>query len=244
MEKSVQITLIIVIAVLLVISIPGFLIYQKMNPGVQLTAQGVSQIKATPDIASVYLNVQTKGVDAVTAKNKNSETVDAILTALIKEGFERKDIQTLNYQISPDREWINGKMVDKGYIASYQIRVEMPTEQSSKIGDVIDAGVNNGATLNYINFELSQAKQNEYKALALKQATEDARIKAESIALGLGKQVGKVVSVSSSDFGYSPWRMFDAVAGASTAEMKTAATSIQPSDQDINANVNVVFALK
>jgi predicted transposase YbfD/YdcC len=41
---------------------------------------------------------------------------------------------------------------------------------------VIDSGVDAGALLQYINFELSNDKQNEYKAQALREAGEDAKV--------------------------------------------------------------------
>ena len=111
---------------------------------------------------------------------------------------------------------------------------------------MIDAGVDAGASIGYINFELSQEKQNEYKAQALKQAAEDAKIKAESIAEGLGKSIGSIYSISSSDFDYYPWRIYEATASseAGVAEAKQAATDIQPGEKDITARVSVVFKLK
>ncbi len=241
MEKSVQITLIIVSAVIVLALIGVFVFYdQKQQPSV--TANGQAQIQANPDLTTVYFNVETKGTDAEDAKNKNADIVDKVITALLKEGFERKDIQTQNYNIYPDYNWAGGKRIENGYTATHTMRIEMSNDKIDKIGKVIDAGVDNGASLNYINFELSTEKQNEYKAQALKSATEDARIKAESIASGLGKKVGKVVSVSTSEFNYYPWRAYDA-AGASIEDAKSAATNIQPSEQTINANVQVVFEI-
>ena len=113
------------------------------------------------------------------------------------------------------------------------------------IGDTIDAGVNAGAGISYINFELSQDLQNRYKAEALKKATYDARVKAEGIASGLRKSLGKVVSVSSSEFKYYPWEVYrnaDMAVGAEQA--KQATTSIAPGEQEISGQVSVVFALK
>lgn len=244
MEKSVKITLIIVSAII-VLALIGVFIFYNQKTGTSVTANGQAEIKANPDIVTVYFNVQTKGKDAKEAKDKNAEIVDNVITALLKKGFERKDIQTENFNIYPEYDWSSGKQVEKGYTAYHSIRVEMPTSKTDKIGDVIDAGVDNGALVSYINFELSLEKQNEYKASALKKATENAKIQADSIASGLGKKVGKVISVSTNDFGYYPWRAYDnSAGGAGVAEVKEAATSIQPSEQTINANVQVVFEIK
>lgn len=246
MQKSVQITLIIVIAVLAVVLI-GVYVFFQVAPSARNTVsvQGVSQIKAVPDLVSVYFSVETTGSDAVEAKDNNAEISDAVITNLLKLGFERDEIITENYNVYPEYSWSNGHQQIKGYKANNNIRVEMSTQETGKIGDTIDAGVDGGALISYINFELSMSKQNEYKSLALKQASEDARIKAESVAAGLGKEVKSLVSVSVNSFDYYPWRLYsnDAmVSGAS--EAKQATTSIQPGEQDVNAQVSAVFSLK
>jgi uncharacterized protein YggE len=120
----------------------------------------------------------------------------------------------------------------------------MSTSESDKIGTAIDAGVDAGAAISYINFELSPEKQNQYKSEAIKQAAEDARIKAEALANGVDKELGKLVSVSEGSFGYDPWRVYGAVSGASDAAMaKEATTEIQPSEQEVSASVTVVYKL-
>ena len=91
---------------------------------------------------------------------------------------------------------------------------------------------------------MSTAKQNEYKAQALKEASEDAKIKAEAIASGLGKTVGKLVSVSSNEFNYQPWPLYNSMAGSTAADAKVATTNIQPGQQDVSASVTVVYALR
>jgi uncharacterized protein YggE len=247
MESSVKITLIIALTVILLVAggISTFLIFKNVNDTSNTVGvDGTSNIKATPDLVSVYFNAQTKGSTSKEANDNNSEMVDEILTALIKQGFERKDIQTESFNIYEDFQWISNKQVSRGYIATHQMKVELSTNEASKIGDVIDAVVDAGATLSYINFELSTIKQNEYKAQALKEASEDATIKAEAIASGLGKKVGKLVSISTSNFNYRPWALYESVNGvADVAMAKQVTTNIQPSEQDVNAQVSAVFKI-
>jgi len=247
MESSVKITLIIAATIILLAFAGGYAIFNAMNAGENtVSVSGVSNIKATPDLVSVYFNAQTTGNTSKEANDKNSEMVDEIITALVKQGFERKDIQTEGFNIYEDIQWINNRQVSKGYIATHQLKIELATNEASKIGDVIDAGVDAGATLNYINFELSTDKQNEYKAQALKEASEDATIKAEAIASGLGKKVGKLVSISTSNFDYNPWPVYSNMGGVMMDEVaiaKEATTNIQPSEQDVNAQVSAVFKI-
>lgn len=244
METSVKITLIIVLGAIIL----GALIFSfvgNVMPSQTITANGNSQIKAVPDLVSVYFSVQTKAETAEQAKNENAKIVDDVLTALIKQGFERKEITTQNYNIYPEYIWKNNQQQITGYMASHEIKIEFSALSTDKIGKAIDAGVDAGALISYINFELSAQKQNEYKVQALKQASEDARIKAESIASGLGKKLGRVYSVSSSNFDYYPWQIYrnmDMMAGG--LEAKQATTSIQPGEKDINAQVSVVYKIR
>ncbi|HLC87089.1 MAG TPA: SIMPL domain-containing protein [Candidatus Nanoarchaeia archaeon] len=248
MHKSVQITLIIVLGVLILAGL-GFYTISSFSPFKRdtISVTGNSKVEAMPDIVTVYFNVQTSGKTTEEASQKNSEIVDSLVNGLLAEGFLREDIQTENFNIYPEYEWINGKRQDKGFTAVHSIKLKMPASETDKIGKSVDIGAKAGASINYINFELSQEKQNDYKAEAMKLAAEDAKIKAEAVAEGLGKEVGKLVSVSVDQFDYYPWRIYE-TAGAGFAEeamlAKEAATGIQPGEKEISAQVSAVFKIK
>src|SRR3989339_650197 len=120
-------------------------------------------------------------------------------------------------------------------------------EDADKLGSIIDAGANAGAGISYINFELSQKLQNQYKAEAMKLAAEDARIKAEAVAEGFNKEVGDLISTSVNDFGYYPWNVYS-TRGMGVAEdyalAKVEATNIQPGEKEVTASVSATFELK
>lgn len=220
--------------------VAGYIIY---TTGPVVSAQGTSELNVQPDEASVYLNVEARAVSAVDAKNKNSEISDGVLTALVKQGFERKDIQTLNYNVYPEYNWNNGRNDVKGYIASQQIVVK--TKDFDKVSGVIDASVDAGALVQSINFELSQEKQNEYKARALRLAAEDAKNKAGAIASGYGKTLGRLISTSNNEFYYpGPLMYYSGSSESSVADAKQAAANIAPRDMQITASVSAQYKLR
>lgn len=243
MEKSVQITLIVVVAVLILAGIGTYLFLQGKTPSNTITVEGQATIKANPDLVTVYFRVETNGSTAQEAKDKNAEIVNKATAALEKIGIPKDKIQTENFNIYPEYDWIDGQQKFKDYKAIHSFKVILETAQIDKVGSVIDAGVDSGAMIDYINFELSTAKQNEYKAEALKQASQDAKTKAEAMALGLGKKLGKLVSVSDMGFDYYPWPIYRAVESGSVAEAKEAVTNIMPSEKEINARVSVVYQI-
>jgi len=249
MDKSIKITLIVCVAALLAISILGIGFYKLVNPSKDvISIDGSSVIKVTPDLVTINFNIETSGSDVKTAKDANSAILEELVTNLVVLGFDREDIKTQSINIYPWTEWINGRSVDKGYKASHQVTVELNTSDASKIADAIDAGVDAGALLSYINFELSNTKQNEYKAQALKQAGEDARTKALAIAEGLGMRISsKPVSVSTSSFDYSPWNVYSYAGGtrdvAYAEDAKLAVTNIVPGEQTVYGNIQVTYKL-
>ncbi|MCX6749107.1 MAG: SIMPL domain-containing protein [Candidatus Pacearchaeota archaeon] len=243
METSVKITLIIVAAIILV----PLIIYGLINSsqGNTITTQGQAQIKAMPDIVKVYFNADTQAKTAQEAKDKNAEIVDLAITNLVKAGFERAEIVTENFNVYPEYSYNYDKQEITGYRATHSLKVEFSTSKVDKIGEAIDAGVNAGAGISYINFELSREKENQYKAEALKFAGEDARNKAEAMASGLGKKISGIKSISDSSFNYYPWRVYGVEdTMGNVAEAKQAATSIQPGNQEVNAQVSVVFKIR
>jgi uncharacterized protein YggE len=244
LDKSVQITLIIVVGIV-ILAILGYVIFSSIiSPSNKISVNGYSEIEAFPDLVGIYFNIETKGSTSEEATKENSKIVEELKDSLIMKGFDREDIKTQNFNVYPDYDWVSGKRINKGYKAVHSLKLELSTEDTSKIGLVINAGVEAGAGISYINFELTQEKQNEYKAEAIKQASEDARIKAEAMAQGLGQKLGNLVSVSDSGFDYYPWRVYGAIEEADVAVAKEATTDIQPDEQKITARVSAVFKLK
>ena len=244
-NNSIATTAIICGVVLAMFLILFFSFKSSVSSGNTVNVQGYATIDAMPDLVTVYFSVETKADTATEAKNNNSEIMENVLTALMLEGFDRDEIVTENFNVYPNYIWDDKGRTEDGYIATHSVKVEMSADKFDKVGNVVDAGVDAGANINYINFELSVEKQNEYKAEAMKLAAQDARIKAESVAQGFGKNVGKLVSISVSEFGYYPWNVFSARGGMEDVALaKEAATSIQPGEREISATVSAVYKIK
>ena len=244
-DNSIIITSIIAVVVIAVVLILVFTL--KSSDGKTINVQGTAVVKAMPDLVTVYFNVETKADTAVEAKNNNSLIVAELTASLIALGFERDEIVTENFNVYPNYEWDERTRTEDGYIATHSIKIELSTEESDKIGEIIDAGVDAGANINYINFELSSELQNQYKAEAMKLAAKDAKIKAESVASGFDKSVGKLVSVQVNEFNYYPWNVYSS-SGMGIAEdavmAKEATVSIQPGEREISATVIAVYKMR
>lgn len=238
--KTINLTAIIVV-VIIVASIFGGLYIFKKPTGTTISVTGNSEMKASPDQVIVYVLVQTKDMSADKAKDDNAVISDNILKGLKNLGIADKDIQTENYNINPEYDWTSGRQKLTGYSVSNNLKVIVTNFDNT--GKVVDMAVDNGGLINYINFELSNDKLNEYKSQVMTKASLDAKNKAASIASGLGKRLGDLVSVSTSDYNYRPYPLYAMDSGMAESA-KTVATNIQPKDLDLTATVNVVYSLK
>jgi hypothetical protein len=243
----------IISGVILLIAILALVTIKPVSSGNTVTVQGISEIKAMPDLITVYFSIETKGETSAEATENNSAIMEDLTNALIKEGFAKGDIKTESFNVYPNVYWDGTKQKEDGFKASHSVKIELSIDELDKLGKVVDAGVNAGAGISYINFELTQEAQNKYKAEALGLAAEDAQVKADSVAAGFGKSAGKLVSVQVSDFGYYPWNVYtaksyDSVAGSSSEEdvamARQVAVNIAPSEQEITASISATFRIK
>ncbi|MBS3172354.1 SIMPL domain-containing protein [Candidatus Woesearchaeota archaeon] len=248
MAQQTNTTAIIIVALIVFGVLGAMFLTNTSNQGNfenTISATGYSEMNVDPDRVVVYLNIETRDDSADDAKDENSRISEEVMTALRNLDINEEDIQTQNYQIYPEYDWSTNTQKIKGYVVTNSIKVEL--KDFDLVGEVVDKSVDAGALVSYISFELSTAKMNEYETGVIEEATKDAKSKAESIASGLGKQLGEIVSVSASDYNYQPYYLYermDSSGGVAAEEAKDAATNINPSQLDVTATVNVVYKIK
>src|SRR3989344_3239615 len=225
-----------ILVVIIILLVAGFLFYNSSNTeDTTINVNGQSTIKAMADEVSVYVGIESK--------NANAKLSDNILVALKAAGIPEEDIETNSYYIYPEYDWSNNKQDLVGYKTSNVLKIT--TKDFDKVGAIVDSSVDAWATtIQSINFELSQDKQNEVKTQAISKATEDAKVKAEATAQGLNAKLGKVKTVTIQDYNYYPFPIYASADGGAALDVKEVArTAIQPSSLDVSSTVNVVFEI-
>jgi len=243
--KNLNLTAIIIVVLVVAGLLAGIGIFASKLPTSTektVSATGNFDMQVDPDEAIVYLNIQTRELTAEAAKNQNAEITGKVLAALDKIGISKTDMQTENYNIYPEYDWSNGTQKLIGYTAQNSVKVT--TKNFDTIGKIVDGAVDAGALISYINFDLSSQKNNDYKVAVLANASSDARRKAEAIASGLGKGLGELVSVQSSDYNYQPYPLYRAETVSAGVAPKAVATDITPKKLDVSATVTVTFKLR
>lgn len=212
-----------------------------------MTVEGTSTLKVMPDLVAVYFDVQTNGTNSSAANDANNLIYTNLKSSLIALGFNDSQIGTDSYSIYPNVIYdSNGRSANNGYVADHTVKLEFSSNETDKLSSVIDSGVNVGAGISTIDFELSPEAQNKYKAQALELASQNAQSKADAVAQGFGKTVGKLVSVSVNNYNYSPFPVYNSAnvaSGMGITAAKAAVTNLAPTTQDVTADVSAVYKL-
>ncbi len=186
------IAIVLVIGVVVVSLLRDRLVSQQYR---QVTVVGQGKVTYQPDIAWVTLGVQIDKVakpDA--ALNQLNAKVDGILKAVKAVGVSDDDIQTQNYSLSPQYDYLNNVNTVTGYSANEQVAVKVtgydqdPGKLSRVIATVSQAGANQISNLSFDASNMNDLKQ-QARVLAIL----DARAKSVDLAKAAGVKLHDIV---------------------------------------------------
>jgi len=207
-----------------------------------INAAGNSELTLKPDQAEITAGVSILRATAKDAQDEASRINNAIIAALKAKGLTESEIQTESVNLYEDKSWENNQMVSNGWRATQTLKAK--TKDLTKVGDIVDAFVTGGANqIDYINFGLSNEKEQEYKMKALADATANAKAKAETIATSLGVKLGKIKTVSESNYYYNPYR-YDMMNVKAVPAASAEAAQVLPKDVTVTASVNLVYSIR
>ena len=111
---------------------------------------GTGQISMEPDLVVLNLGVEAMADTVSDANGMAADSMDAIMTTLTENGVEDRDIQTHNFNVRPQYEWIeieeDGKRSNRRELVGYEVTNNLTAKirdleaVGSLIDDVIAAG--------------------------------------------------------------------------------------------------------
>jgi uncharacterized protein YggE len=205
-----------------------------------ITVQGHGKFTATPDQAKMRIQVVQEGSRVDTVTQDVRRKMEAVLKVIRSQGVGDKDIQTLQYRVSPKMEWRGNRSSMNGFTASNQVEVTVRDlkKVGAVLGAVLDAGAND---VNGPDFGFDNPQALEQKALGL--AVQDARAKAGLLARSADATLGDVISIEEgASFRPGP-RPVMAMARAVGAP-EVGEEPIAPGQETVESSVTVVFGLK
>lgn len=196
-----------------------------------ITVSGTAKVKAVPDDAAFTFGVETAAPTAREATAANARQMRKVVAALLAAGVGRSDLQTQDVSVGPN--WDGGNR-PHGFAAHNAVTATV--HGVSHAGAVADAAVAAGATeTSGPSFDRSDREQ-LYRT-ALRDALENARMKAQALAAEAGSSLGRVLKIEETA-AQQPIPMY-----ARAAESAGTTTPVEPGTEEIEASLTVTFAL-
>jgi uncharacterized protein YggE len=254
MNENKVFNIVMVVALLALLGLNGFLIYQsfatvyphslysqgsdKLSSNHEsqrlIYVSGIGESAGTPDLAVIYVGVKTEGESAKSVQQENADIMNNIIESLTEKKISESDIETTNYVLEPITTYPERGEAPQivGYLCRNTIAVSV--YEISQTGEIIDVTVAAGANeINSIQFRLSEDVANELYKEALERALDDASEKADVVSASLDIKIIGPFSVNVGS-GYQPTpMMFE-------SDIKTG-TPIMPGELKIRVTVQVSY---
>jgi uncharacterized protein YggE len=213
------------------------------EPPRSVSVSGSCTHTVIPDRGAVVVTVEARDADAKRAQVAAARQYEAVRSRIDALRLTDGEISTSEYVSEEIREWEKDRQVSKGFRTRIGLRAE--TSDHGRLGEVIEiASREKVKTIGGLQLFVSTKKAQEEKMLCLKEASEHAKAKAESLAHALGAKVGEVLTIlESSGPEYSPPPMY-AETMAMDAGSARAAPRIEPGKTEISTSVQVTFGLR
>jgi uncharacterized protein YggE len=203
-----------------------------------LDVSAYGEAKAPPDMATIDLGVTGDAPTAQAALQQTSAAMAKVVAALKSSGIEARDIQTSQIGLQPQYAYAQGEAPKlTGYEAAN--RVTVTVMDLARLGPVVDAVVNAGATnLGEISFGLkSRASAENYARLTAVKALDD---KAALLAEAAGYHVKRLVNLTEAASAEAPPpRPMMAL----QARQATVATPVETGEMTVRVDVSGEFEL-
>lgn len=202
-----------------------------------ITVTGHGTVKVTPDVADLWLGVQTTADTGRQAMSTIGTKSEQLVSQLKELGIAADDIQTSELSLYPNYGQ-NGRTIN-GYTASVSVSVR--ARQIDGIGALLDSIqglVGEELTIGGISFSYDDPEAVLQQARVA--ALENARARAEQYAAAAGTEVGEIVKIVETPSGGAiPYYAEERAEYAADA----AAVAIEPGSQELAVDVTVVYAM-
>lgn len=156
---------------------------------------GYGEVVAKPDMAQFSVEVIESTMNSEQTKQAVDNIVDAYLDRLKIAGIKESEISSSNLYLAPKYHYpATGSEPELvGYQASKNITVQVL--DLDKLDDYLDIALGDG--INHIDeIQLKVKNESQYQQLAQDAAIRDAANKADSLAIGFKRKLGRVWQVS------------------------------------------------
>ncbi len=222
--------------ILLVLTTSLAMSQNGIKPTVSVVGEGI--INVVPDEVTITVQVENKGEDPILLKQKNDESVNAVLTFLNNMKLDKNDISTQYVRLQKNYDY---QTKTYSYYANQSIVIHL--KDLSKYEELM-----NGLLINGINridgIRFATSNEEKLKLESRKKAMLDAKTKAEKYAGVLNQSIGKAISISEfSNNNQPPVVYAEATLKMSADNSGSDRQTISIGMIEIRSSINVIFEL-
>lgn len=210
-----------------------------------ITATGSCIKKVSQDRAAVTLTASSLKNNASQAVSEATRIHERLRDAAKALNLKSASLDTESVYVYEDREWVDKKMVSRGYRAKIALSIE--SSDIGRMGEVIALGIKQGiqevgGLKTFVSKEKFKAEYDD----CLETATRNAKDKAQKLAKGAGVRLGKVMNISEGGSESSVVQNFEraALMGMEYKNMASdavASPTIEAKTLDMTVSATVMF---
>ena len=214
---------------------------QTSDAASTVTVTGIGHVAVVPDQLAFDLSVSVLRDDLDQALDDGNTAMQSVVDTLKSAGVADKDVQTTDLSMNPEyaRPQKGQPPVLTGYRVSHSVSVTV--EDFDRASAIVTAALTaGGAGVRLDGLRLQVGDPDSSLEPARGDALDQARAKAEEYADNADRELGEIVRISEAyDQPYDRDLSYSAAAGMDSAELP-----IQAGQQDLTANIVVVYELK
>ena len=200
---------------------------------------GTGKVIATPDTSTVIVGVTANGLTVKDAQNQLNVSANKVSEAIKKLGIDAKDIESVNYSITPNIDYRQSTQRITGYTASTSLQIKV--KEIEKTNSVIDEATKSGANqVGGVNFEVGD--KTKLDNLARVKAVSDAKSKAENAARVAGFRLGRIINYTENESGYPPF-MSARTLQVTEKDSTASSTQVEPGSSEITVTVTLSYEI-
>lgn len=206
--------------------------------GVSVSGEGSAF--GEPDVALLSLGVDSEADTVAEARAAAANSMDAMLKALKDGGVKDEDIQTTRFSVEPRYDFSGDQRELIGFAVTNMATAKI--RNIDDVGDLIDGALDAGGDLARItNLSFTIDDPSTLEDEARKEAMDDARSKAETLAEAGGVELGTPRSISE---GGGPVPISFEAADMAAFAADAPQTPIELGEMEVRVSVQVVYGMK
>jgi len=250
--KTLLIIGIVFVAVLTLAQLQGLrYIGAGISPSNTINVSGYGEAFGAADIATFNFSVVSEKSTVAAAQTDATNKINAITKYLKDSGIAEKDIQTTDYSVNPQYDYINqactggycpgGKQVLRGYEVRQTTTIKV--RDLTRAGDLL-AGVGGKGATELSGLQFTFDDPNKLQNDARGKAIADAKQKADALAKQLGVTLVRVVSFNENGGGYPGPVYSKAVGMGMGGDAVQSAPEISVGQNKVSSNVSITYEIR